>query len=196
MAIPRFDDLLEDSRIKELLDDPESTAAKALGALPEKRRALVLATLANPTASVSEIATKAGIKPQSAESMYRKVQGSAGPILFQLGITEADLFRTVWDCLHATHDNIIRKTKYDDEGKPSGTEVAIVPTPDYTTRLKAATTLLQLGNYFPARKIDINSKSERRHTHELSPEAADMLLKREQHQKAIEAQYTVDDDGK
>lgn len=143
--LPTPDDLLAEERRKELEANP--SFQQHLSKLPYRRQVLITTWLANPLLSLNEVAKKAGYKvgPNSkVQHIFKQVQGQLGSALMELGVTQADILKTVMEGLKATDVIAVRNA--------SGAQ-SLVEVPNHAVRLKTAEMLLKLGDYFPAKKF-------------------------------------------
>ena len=195
MAISLPEDFETKEKKEKLLKNEDFK--KTLEEMPEKRAALVMATLLNPTASKFELAKKAGYKPydaSAADKLFKKIDGKLGKGLLQIGITEADLLSTLHESLKAEKPILINtKTT-----APDGTVTVskkIVGVPDHNVRLKTTEMIMKLGDYFPDQKIKIDKTTT--HNVKFAEKMSLKQLKAKeielQQSEEIEADYEVAD---
>lgn len=194
MSIPLPEDFETKAKKEKLLKNDDFK--KTLEAMPEKRAALVMATLLNPTADKRELMKKAGYSPNTPSTqMFKEIDGKLGKGLLQLGITEADLLKTLHESLKAEKVVFISKKTT----APDGTVTIVkevLGVPDHNIRLKTTEMLMKLGDYFPDQKIKIDKTTT--HEHKFAEQmslkdlkAKEIELKSEQE---VNADYEVVDE--
>lgn len=153
--------------------------------MPEKRRAFVLAMLADPQATLPEQAKAAGLTVPQAQSAFREVAGKLGPALLRIGITEADVVRALIDALKAEKVHVVK----------SGENIELVRTPDFQARDRALDKILKLGSYYPDPRLHIDKQETR--TYGIAPDTIKALQDRQKAQRAVETTFEeVRNDGR
>ena len=174
MAVPTLRELQVAQRKEELVSESGSPFVRALELMPEKRRAFVLAMLADPQATLPEQAKSAGLTVPQAQSAFREVAGKLGPALLRLGGTEADLVRVLMEGLRAEKAHITK-------------DGAIITTPDMPTRLAAFREACKLGGYYPDPRLLIDKHETK--TFGIAQNTIDALKDRRAAQKAVDTTY-------
>lgn len=198
--IPKPEDFHQEERKAKLLENDELQSV--LEKMPQKRANLVIATLLNPTDSKFEIAKKAGYKVAEGSKpnhLFKAIEGKLGKSLLQLGITEADILKTLCECRSAYKVIPIKTTKktIDKDGNTTIiTTTELVEIPDSPVRLKTVEMLMKLGDYFPAQKLNINQKSTHEHKFAENMSLKDMRAKELEHAQndEIPPDYEVTDE--
>lgn len=127
-------------------------------ALTPKQMALAKQILENPGASALTQVTAAGYavtNGSQAAVVKGRLTGKLGITLRNFGIIEETLARVASDCLQATTTHLVTKRVRNEKGVITKEEVEYHDTPDYRTRLMMFKVLCALGDYFPAKKIDL-----------------------------------------
>ena len=178
-------------------EDERVAAATELANLTPKQKALAREMLRNPGGTAIEQAKAAGYKVAEGSKpnhLKKNLSGKLSNTLKEFGIFEDDLAKVAADGLTATHVRIVKVSKRDAEGKLIGEEVEYHEIPDYVTRLATFKTLCALGDYFPAKKLDIKAQLAVGVFTDVDPEilAARKRELMERGKEAIDAEFTVE----
>ena len=163
---------------KEAKQDALLRTREELKQLTPKRRRLIEILAKNPSMTFIQAAKDAGYqigKNARAATIKREIAGKLSITLREMGIFESDLARVATEALNATKVQILRIPKRGDDGKVIDERLEVIESPDHTNRLAAFKLLCHLGDYFPAKKIDISKTGGDRPFKDVS---LDLLKKR------------------
>lgn len=171
--------------------------AAELEKLTPKQKRLAIEVLTNPGAGAVEQAKNAGYKvaPGSKPNHLKKaIEGKLSATLREFGISEDDLAKVVTDGLQATTVKIIKKKIYDD-GECKGEEVEYHEVPDHPTRLATFKVVAALGNYFPAKRVQVEGEIGHNVFSKIDPRVLEERVRELQKKElAVDADYEVEDE--
>ncbi len=157
---------------KELADKKRTRAATVAlsskieqAGLTERRSKLAQILLTDPTIPFREAYKKAGysLTPKSRPSVIkREIAGALSATLREMGIFESDLAKVLMECLTATKATLVKVPVYFENGILKTNRYESIEVPDYPVRLAAFKQACLLGDYFPAKKINLKTEHTER----------------------------------
>lgn len=174
IAVPTPESLALQESEKQLKADTKLSVV--VDQLSEKRKRLLIATLAFPDKSDRELLAIAGIRTNQ-KNIFKSLDGKLGEVLKEYGVTQADIARKIHGCLNATKVTF-KKTPIMTDGKITGYDNEEIHVPDWSIRKAALEMVCKLGDYFPAKKI--KAEIEETRTLRITREAEVLLTHREQ----------------
>lgn len=160
-----------------------------LNKLPIKRQLFIVAQLYHPEKSACEIGRMLGLSRAVSDNAFKSIGGKLKDAFAQLSVTQADVALAIRNGLIATKQIPVVCPVYVD-GKKSHSEIQLIEVADHNIRVKTATLVSKLDDYFPAAKVDVRKTSTI--THQLPEDTIKRLKLRDKQQtKMLETEHEV-----
>ena len=128
-------------------------------------------------------------KHSKAATIRKEIGGKLALTLRDCGVYESDLGRVIREGLSATRILIIKEQEVVD-GRVV-TKNRILEVPDHPTRVATMVKTAHLGDYFPAKKLDISDNRKERPFSGISQEVLEKRARELRKKNEVDAEYEV-----